>query len=50
MYLTIDEGWFGHSTVYIDEYGRPVADPTQFPSSLMGNLSFLAQAIHAKVR
>jgi len=35
-YVTLDAGWFGDETVHIDQWGRPIADPSLFPTTAPG--------------
>jgi hypothetical protein len=44
-YFTLDAGWFGTSTVQIDEYGRPIPDPKLYPSAVNGNFSSFVQNV-----
>ena len=48
-YVTLDEGWFGHPTLRIDEWGRPVGSAQLYPSAAAdGSLKPLSDAVHAK--
>eukprot|EP00051_Salpingoeca_urceolata_P005820 m.77733 g.77733 ORF g.77733 m.77733 type:complete len:471 (-) comp14558_c0_seq4:290-1702(-) len=49
IYLYIDAGWFGHGFTKIDEFGRPIPDPSQYPSTAdTGSFLSLSRKVQQK--